>query len=115
MPLSLHNILFKFIIEKGLNNNSHISKRLREINGKTFCIEATDIKKKYIFYVDNDKVIVDRKGTRKPDVIMKGDFITFFRLFRHKYDADSTLFSRKIRIQGDIKTSVFFKNLLEYL
>lgn len=115
MPLSLHNLLFKIIIERGLNNNPHISRRLKEIDGKTFCIEATDIKKSYVFFVDKDRIVVDKARTVRPDVTMKGDFFTFLSLFLHRYDADSTLFSRKIKIQGDIKTSVFFKNLLEYI
>jgi len=46
---------------------------------------------------------------------MQGDFDTLLRLFLRKADADSLFFSRRLVIKGDVKTSVFFKNLLEHL
>lgn len=80
-----------------------------------FRLEAKDIGKDYLFYIDRDRVVMDFRGERKPDVIMKGDFETLLKLFLHKADADSIFFSRKVIVRGDVKTSVFFKNLLEHL
>ncbi len=81
----------------------------------TFLLEARDINKSYVFYADKDLVKVDFGKKRKPDVIMQGNFDTFMSLFFHKADADSLFFSRKLVIKGEVKTSVFFKNLLEHL
>src|SRR3989304_6397169 len=114
-PGSIHNLIFRFILNKTINKNQEVCKRLKEIKGKAFLLEADDIKRSYCFYVDDGSVKVDFDRKRRPDVIMQGDFDTFLRLFLHKEDADSLFFSRRLVIKGDIKTSVFFKNLLEHL
>jgi predicted lipid carrier protein YhbT len=88
-PDILHNLIFRTILDKTLNKNPEIRKRLTEINGKVFLLEIRDINKSYVFYVDKDSV--------------------------HKADADSLFFSRKLVVKGEVKTSVFFKNLLEHL
>ena len=115
VPARLHNLIFKLIVDKTINRNPNVCKRLVEIKGKVFLLEALDISRNYSFYVDNGRVKVDFAGKRKPDVVMQGDFDTFLSLFLHKADADSLFFSRKLVIKGDVKTSVFFKNLLEHL
>lgn len=114
-PDILHNLIFRTILDKTLNKNPEIRKRLTEINGKTFLLEARDINKSYVFYADKGSVKVDFGKKRKPDVIMQGNFDTFMSLFLHKADADSLFFSRKLVIKGEVGTSVFFKNLLEHL
>jgi predicted lipid carrier protein YhbT len=114
-PDILHNLIFRTILDKTFNKNPEIRKRLKEINGKTFLLEIRDINKSYVFYAENDTVKVDFGKNRKPDVIMQGNFDTFMSLFLHKADADSLFFSRKIVVKGEVKTSVFFKNLLEHL
>ena len=114
-PRKLHSLIFKIIVDKTINRNPNVCKRLEEITGKVFMLEASDINKNYNFYVGDGKVRVDFEGKRRPDVIMKGDFNTFLSLFLHKADADSLFFSRKLVVRGDVKTSVFFKNLLEHL
>lgn len=114
-PRRLHNLIFKIILDKTINKNPHICQRLREIRGKVFQLTASDINRNYFFYVDDGRVLVDFEGKRRPDVVMQGNFDVFLRLFLHKADADSLFFSRRLVIKGDVKTSVFFKNLLEHL
>lgn len=114
-PDSLHNLIFRTILDRTINKNPEIRKRLTEINGKVFLLEIRDINKSYVFYVDKDSVQVDSAKKRKPDVTMQGNFDTFLNLFLHKADADSLFFSRKLVVRGEVKTSVFFKNLLEHL
>jgi len=114
-PGRLHNFIFKIILDKTINRNPGICERLREIEGKAFQLEASDIQKNYSFYVDGGKVRTGLGGKEKPDVVMQGSFHTFLQLFFHKADADSLFFSRRLVIKGDVKTSVFFKNLIEHL
>ena len=114
-PHRLHDFIFKILIDKTINRNPNVCQRLREIDGKTFLLEAGDIHKNYSFYVEDERVRVDPERKRMPDVVMQGDFDTFLRLFLRKADADSLFFSRRLVIKGDVKTSVFFKNLLEHL
>lgn len=115
MPGKLHNHIFKIIIDRTINNNPGVCQRLKEIRGKVFRLHASDIDRSYLFYVDDGRISVEFDGKRKPDVVLQGDFDTFLKLLRHKADADSLFFSRKLTIRGDVKTSVFFKNLLEHL
>src|SRR3972149_975081 len=98
MPGMFHNHIFKIIIDRTINNNQAVCHRLGEINGKVFRLNATEFDSK-----------------RKADVVLQGNFDTFLKLLRHKADADSLFFSRELTIRGDVKTSVFFKNLLEHL
>ena len=115
MPGTFHNHIFKIIIDRTFNNNPGVCNRLGEINGKVFRLHATDIDRSYLFYADKGRVVVEFDSRRKADVVLQGDFGTFLKLLRHKADADSLFFSRKLKIRGDVKTSVFFKNLLEHL
>ena len=115
MPGKLHNHIFKIIIDRTINNNPGVCNRLGEINGKVFRLHATDIDRSYQFYAEGAKVVVEFDASRMADVVLQGDFGTFLKLLRHKADADSLFFSRKLKIRGDVKTSVFFKNLLEHL
>ena len=114
-PHRLHNFIFRLILDKTINRNPDVCQRLREIDGKTFLLEAGDIRKNYSFYVEDGRICVDPERKRRPDVVMQGDFDIFLRLFLRKADADSLFFSRRLVIKGDVKTSVFFKNLLEHL
>lgn len=114
-PGRLHNFIFKLILDKTINRNPKVCERLREIKGKAFLLEASDIGRNYSFYVDDGRVRVGLGGKDKPDVVMQGSFDTFLQLFLHKADADSLFFSRRLVIKGDVKTSVFFKNLIEHL
>ena len=115
VPNRLHHVIFRILVDKTINRNPEVCQRLREIKGKVFLLEASDIRRNYSFYVDDGRVIVDFGGKRKPDVVMQGNFDTFLSLFLRKADADSLFFSRRLVIKGDVKTSVFFKNLLEHL
>lgn len=114
-PGRLHNLIFKIIVDKTINKHPGVCQRLGEIKGKVFQLQARDINRCYSFYVEDERVKVDFEGKMKPDVVMQGNFGTFLRLFLHKDDADSLFFSRRLVIKGDVKTSVFFKNLLEHL
>lgn len=115
MPAAFHNHIFKIIIDRTINSNPGVCQRLAGINGKVFRLHASDIDRSYLFYVNDGRISVMYDDSRKPDVVLQGDFDTFVKLLRHKADADSLFFSRKLTIKGDVKTSVFFKNLLEHL
>lgn len=114
-PSGLHNLIFRIIVDRTINKNPRVSQRLQEISGKTFRLKACDIDKDYSFFVDDGMVRMDYGRERTPDVVMLGDFYTFLKLFLRRADADSLFFSRRLVIKGDVKTSVFFKNLLEHL
>ncbi len=115
IPNKVHNHIFKIIVDRTINKNPGVCKRLGGIRGKVFRLHASDIDRSYLFYVADERVMVEFDSKRKPDVVLQGEFDTFLKLLRHKADADSLFFSRKLTIKGDVKTSVFFKNLLEHL
>ena len=115
MPGMFHNHIFKIIIDRTINNNQAVCHRLGEINGKVFRLNAIDIDRSYLCYAEDRRLVVEFDSKRKADVVLQGNFDTFLKLLRHKADADSLFFSRELTIRGDVKTSVFFKNLLEHL
>ena len=115
MPGMFHNHIFKIIIDRTINNNPGVRHRLGEINGKVFLFNSSDIDRSYLFYAEDGRLVVEFDSKRKADVVLQGNFDTFLKLLRHKADADSLFFSRELTIRGDVKTSVFFKNLLEHL
>jgi len=115
IPQKIHSIVFRLLISKVFNKNPHAYERLRDISGKAFRLDVRDIDKTYSFYVEGNRIHVDHRDSRHPDVILRGDFKDLLDLFLHRADADSLFFARRIRVEGDIKTSVFLKNIIEHL
>lgn len=101
-----------FLLGLMMKRNPGIEDRLGVLEGKVFLFHARDIDKRYFLHVRNGAIVLGPTAAN-PDVSMHGDISVLLSLLRKKTDADSAFFTRRLKIEGDVKTSVYFKNVLE--
>lgn len=114
VPQWIQNIGVGFLLKLLVSRNPGISERLAVLDGKVFLFDAHDIAKHYYLLIKNGLITIG-PPVEKPDVSMRGEIATLLSLLRKKTDADSAFFTRKIKIEGDVQSSVYFKNVLENL
>ena len=112
LPKALHNIGARFFLFFFFRPGPALQDRLRALEGKVFLLVAEDIKKEYHFVIKNGALLLSSAQGLRPDVTLRGRFGTLTGIFLKKIDPDSALFSRRLKIEGDIQSSVLFKNLL---
>ncbi|MDH4101179.1 MAG: SCP2 sterol-binding domain-containing protein [Nitrospirota bacterium] len=112
VPQAIQNLGVDLLLGLMMKRNPGIVDRLAQLEGKVFLFDAHDIAKCYFLHVRNGYLTVG-PPVEKPDVSMRGEIGTLLSLLRKKADADSAFFMRKLKLEGDVKTSVYFKNVLE--
>lgn len=112
IPRSLQCVGLGSFLAFELERDPSIRERLREIDGKTFLFEATDIEKRFYMTIKDGKVAVRPNYAGEPDVIMKGETAVLTGLLLNKVDPDTVFFSRRLQITGSTETAILFKNIL---
>src|SRR3989304_973568 len=115
IPKSLQCIGLGSFLALELERDPSIRERLREIDGKTFMFEATDIDKRFYMSIKEGKVIVRPNYGGVPDVTMKGETAVLAGLMLNRVDPDTVFFSRKLQITGSTEVALWFKNILASL
>lgn len=115
IPKSLQCIGLGSFLAFELERDPSIRERLREIDGKTFLFEATDIEKRFYMTIKEGKVTVRPHYAGTPDVAMKGETAVLAGLMLNRVDPDTVFFSRKLQITGSTETAILFKNILASL
>lgn len=93
--------------------NPEAAKRLADIEGKIFLIEFSDINSKYFLSVKDAK-FKNISPQEKYDVAIKGKTFIFIGLLTKHYDADELFFRRLLKMEGDIETTTYLKNILAH-
>ncbi len=104
-------VFISFVTER----NPEFRERLKEIEGKVFYFEATDIGKSFYMVIRPSGISILPHYAGKPDVMMKGGVKTLFSLLQGREDPDTVFFSRRLAITGDTAVAVHFKNILNSL
>jgi len=112
MPLWIEAIGAGVFFSVAVDKNPLFKERLRELDGKIFLFEATDIKKRFHLFIKGGELRVIPHMAVAPDVIMRGELKIFFELFLGKTDPDTVFFSRKLEISGDTSAAIHLKNIL---
>ncbi|MBI4746630.1 MAG: SCP2 sterol-binding domain-containing protein [Deltaproteobacteria bacterium] len=115
IPRSLQCIGLGSFLAFELERDPSIRERLREIDGKTFMFEATDIDKRFYMSIKDGKVTVRPNFGGVPDVTMKGETAVLAGLMLNRVDHDTVFFSRKLQITGSTEVALWFKNILASL
>ena len=115
IPGSLQCIGLGSFLAFELERDPSIRERLREIDGKTFMFEATDIDKRFYMSIKDGKVAVRPNYGGVPDVTMKGETAVLAGLMLNRVDPDTVFFSRKLQITGSTEVALWFKNILASL
>ncbi len=115
IPKSLQCIGLGSFLAFELERDPSIRERLREIDGRTFQFEATDIDKRFYMTIKDGKVTVRPHYAGEPDVTMKGETAVLAGLMLNRVDPDTVFFSRKLQISGSTDVAICFKNILASL
>lgn len=115
IPKSLQCIGLGSFLAFELERDPSVRERLREIEGKTFLFEATDIDKRFYMTIKDGKVTVRPHYAGNPDVTMKGETAVLAGLMLNRIDPDTVFFSRKLQITGSTEVALWFKNILASL
>ncbi|MEE9614357.1 MAG: SCP2 sterol-binding domain-containing protein [Thermodesulfobacteriota bacterium] len=95
-----------------VERNPRFRARLKELQGKVFLFEATDIAKNFHLRITGDDIMVVPNIVGEPDVTMRGEVRVLVDLLLGREDADTVFFSRKLEISGDTAVAIHFKNIL---
>jgi predicted lipid carrier protein YhbT len=115
IPRSLQCIGLGSFLAFELERDPSIKERLREIDGKTFLFEATDIDKRFYMTIKDGKVTVRPHYAGNPDVTMRGETAVLAGLMLNRIDPDTVFFSRRLQITGSMEVALWFKNILASL
>ena len=95
-----------------------LKSRLKELEGKLFCFEATDLGTGIgtgagfnLLIKDGGVTAVPNPG-RAPDVTMRGTSGLLTELALGAVDPDTVFFSRRLEISGDTASAILLKNIL---
>ena len=111
-PLWIEAIGMGAVMGAIVDGNKRFKERLKEIDGKLFLFEASDLDKKFFLYIKDGDIKIIPHIAKTPDVVMKGETKVFFGLLLGKEDPDTVFFSRKLEISGDTAAAIHFKNIL---
>jgi predicted lipid carrier protein YhbT len=111
-PLWIEAIGLGAVMGVIVDSNKRFKERLKEIDGKLFLFEASDLGKKFFLYIKDGDIKIIPHIAKTPDVVMKGETKVFFGLLLGKEDPDTVFFSRKLEISGDTAAAIHFKNIL---
>jgi len=115
IPKSLQCIGLGSFLAFELERDPSIRERLREIDGKTFLFEATDIDKCFYMTIEDGRVTIRPHYAGTPDVTMRGETAVLAGLMLNRVDPDTVFFSRKLQITGSTEVALWFKNILASL
>lgn len=115
IPKTLQCIGLGSFLAFELERDPSIRERLREIDGKTFLFEATDIDKRFYMTIKDGKVTIRPNYAGNPDVTMRGETAVLAGLMLNRVDPDTVFFSRKLQITGSTDVALWFKNILASL
>lgn len=115
IPKSLQCIGLWSFLAFELERDPSIRERLREIDGKTFLFEATDIEKRFYMTIEDGRVTIRPHYAGTPDVTMRGETAVLAGLMLNRVDPDTVFFSRKLQITGSTEVALWFKNILASL
>lgn len=113
LPQSLPAEAFARIFNQFIRGQS-IAGRLCEVEGKRFCLRATDLPWAVEVTVASGKLHATRPG-EAPHVEISGKLADFWRLATRSEDPDTLFFSRRLCIEGETETGLLVKNLLDAL
>ncbi|MBI5047399.1 MAG: SCP2 sterol-binding domain-containing protein [Deltaproteobacteria bacterium] len=115
MPLWIEAIGMGAVMGAIVDSNKRFKERLKEIDGKLFLFEASDLGKKFFLYIKDGDIKIIPHLAKEPDVVMRGETKILFGLLLGKEDPDTVFFSRKLEISGDTAAAIHFKNILNSL
>lgn len=114
-PLWLEAIGVGVFISRIVEKHPRFKERLKDIDGKVFRFEASDVAKGFYILIKDRDIKVMPHFAGSPDVTMRGEAATLIDVLTGKEDPDTVFFSRRLEITGDTATAIHLKNMLAAL
>jgi len=111
-PDRLHTELLARVGNHLLRGQPLVS-RLPELDGRTVCIEITDVPSRLQFAISGHRL--RPANHRSADVTIRGRLADFILLATRREDPDTLFFNRRLCIEGDTEAGLHIKNLLDAL
>jgi predicted lipid carrier protein YhbT len=112
MPLWMEAIGAGVFMATTVQGHPRFKERLKEVAGKVFLFEASDIEKSFYLKIKEDEIKVIPYMTCEPDVVMRGEARVLMNLLLGREDPDTVFFTRRLEINGDTAAAILFKNIL---
>jgi len=112
IPDSLHSE----IVARACNHlmrGQGLEDRLKDLEGKSLCIQVTDIPFTLGFTIINSRL--HRSHSDHWDSRISGELADFWLLASRAEDPDTLFFNRRLNIEGNTEVSLTIKNLLDAL
>jgi len=112
-PKFIHRCFWYLLCLFLSKRNPRLKYKLKEIEGKTLFFDITGVTYCYALSVKGGmlKPLKLNDGT-EPDVILRAKPSLFFNLVANRIDFDQAFFSRKLKIEKDLETALYLKNVL---
>ncbi len=112
-PAFIHRYFWSLLCFCLSKKNPRLTHKLREIEGKTFLFDITGVTYHYAFTVREGMLTPQPAGNGStPDVILRATPSLFLNLIANRIDFDQAFFSRKLKIERDLETALYLKNVL---
>lgn len=112
IPDKIHTHIISCCINHLLRGQA-LKKRLRELEGKSVCINIKDAQTRFHFLILGDHL--KPSSYNISDVTITGNTIDFWQLATHQEDPDTLFFRRNLNIEGETETGVHIKNIMDSL
>ena len=113
-PTFIHRLFWSLLCFLLSKKNPRLRQKLEEIEGKIFLFDILGVTYSYAFTI--------KEGTLKPcavhngiepDVILRATSSLFLNLITSRVDFDQAFFSRRLKIERDLETALYLKNVLD--
>lgn len=95
-----------------VNRKRGLRKHLALLGEHTIAIKLKRLERPFIIKI-SDGVLKKFEGPDEPEVIFKGDTLTFFKIALGVIDPDTAFFERKMVVEGSIPLSLLIKNAMD--
>ncbi len=112
IPDKIHTQLISCCINH-LLRGQELKKRLRELEGKSVCINIKDAQTRFHFLIQGDHL--KPSSYNISNVTITGNTTDFWQLATHQEDPDTLFFRRSLNIEGETETGVHIKNIMDSL
>lgn len=113
VPEFIHRWFWSLLCLFLSKRNRRLKHKLKEIDGKNFLFDIPGVTYRYAFTVKGGMLKPLRLNDGiEPDVILRAKSSLFLNLVANRIDFDQAFFTRRLKIEKDLETALYLKNVL---
>jgi len=113
VPEFIHRWFWSLLCLFLSKRNPRLKYKLKEIEGKIFLFDIPGVTYRYALSVKSGmlKPLSLNDGS-EPDVILRAKPSLYLNLIANRIDFDQAFFTRRLKIEKDLETALYLKNVL---